>query len=531
MGFVLHLLLALGGLIVVELGWTGGVQAPWVLVGFLVVPYGLGRVARRAYLAGRFRTGALLERLLSLGPVLMHLLALTCLGWPALLAPRGLGPQPGGWSGLGLLAGLAPYLVYELVTIDARARSLAFVRGTTGKVRAFQLRMFLAILLPFLFYVGGSTLLGRWPEVSVPIEEVGLLGVISAVAVLLGFLVAMPFLLRYAWDTARIESGWMRTTLEEVGRRAGFRCRELLVWNTGRQMSNAAIVGVGSSSRFVFFTDLLLSQLGPRELAAVFAHEMGHARRAHAVVFGAFAVGFFLGAHLLLGQLQVEDPATEAAVLVVVLLLWYLAFGYLSRRFELEADLESLRILGEGDSLVRALEQVTGAHGHERSSWRYFSTRERVDFLRRAERDPVVGLKLRLALSRWRRLGFALFLLTTVLELFALSRDWNEDWLRADLRLGRYEEALTHAPESEDTAAMVELALLGAEVPVADRTPEVLEGRARASLERGDPAEARGYLELAVLMGRTDLGPVLKALGGEDPGAELPEAWSGLADP
>lgn len=531
MGYVLHLLLALASLIAVELGWTAGLQAPWALVVFLGVPYALAWSARRAYLTGRFRTGAAIERLLGIAPVAMHLVALTCLGWPETLAGLDLGPGRGGWSGPGLLAGLAPYLVYEIVAIDARARCLAFVREATGKARVFQLRMFLSILLPFLAYLGGSVLIGQWPGLSVRLEEVGLLSALSATFVLLAFLFAMPFFLRYAWDTAPIEPGWVRTTLEEIGRRADFRCRELLVWNTGRQMSNAAIVGIGPRSRFVFFSDLLLSQLGPRELAAVFAHEMGHARRAHAAVFGTFALGFFLGAHLLLVQLDLQDAVAETGVLLAVIAGWYLAFGYLSRRFELEADLESLRVLGESGSLVRALEQVTGAHGHEKASWRYFSTRQRVDFLQRAERDPVVGLKLRLSLARWRRVGFVLFLVSALLELVALGQDWNRDWLRADLRLGLYEEAVERAPASEEGAALVELALLGAELPVGDRTPEALERRARTSLQRRDTDEARGYLELAVLRGRADLEPVVRLLAGEEPGEELPEDWSDLIRP
>ena len=128
-----------------------------------------------------------------------------------------------------------------------------------------------------------------------------------------------------------------------------------------------------------------------------------------------------------------------------IVVLWYLAFGYLSRRFELEADLESLRVVGESAPLIRALELVTGAHAHERSSWRHFSTRDRVSFLQRAERDPLVGIRLRAKLARWRKLGFALFAVAAVLEVRDLAGAWDEDWLTADLRLGRFEVALTRA--------------------------------------------------------------------------------------
>lgn len=526
MNYVLEIVLALATLALPELGWEGERALSFGVLGLALVPHLLGFAARRALLSGRFRLGLLLERLLVVAPVGLQCLAITELGWLTTLEQAGYEPTAREWVGLGLLPGLAPYLVYQLVAIDARARSLVFPPDTPGKMRTFHLRLFLAAGLPVLAYLASASLLARSPEWSVRVDEVGLLGAATFVLLIAAFLQAMPFFLRYAWDTAPLERGWARSMLEEVARAAGFRFRELLVWRTGQQMSNAAIVGFSARSRLVFFSDLLLQQLGPRELAAVFAHEMGHARRGHAAVFGAFALGFFLAAQRLVLDAGIEDELALGGILLALAVLWYLAFGYLSRRFELEADLESLRVVGESAALVRALELVTGAHAHARSSWRHFSTRDRVAFLRAAEQDPVVGLRLRQKLARWRKLGFALFFLAALAEVRALVRDWDQDWIVADLRLGRFELAAERASGPRIDPDLAGLARLAAQVPSASRTPSDLWALALSAGSRGDLDQARDWLELARLRGAEGLDPLIDELdrAGSTPETLVP-AW------
>jgi hypothetical protein len=228
---------------------------------------------------------------------------------------------------------------------------------------------------------------------------------------------------------------------------------------------------------------------------------MGHARRAHALVFGAFALGFFLGGQQLIELAELEDPTWLLGAFGVLLLGWYLAFGFLSRRFELEADLESLRVVGSSAPLVHALELVTGAHASEKGSWRHFSTAQRVEFLRRAEQDPLVGLRLKLALARWRRVGFALFGLAAGWTLVDLGRAWNPDWLVADLRLGNFESALERAADPAVDPVWVRLATVAGAVPPSERSADALDRRGLQALVSGNIPRAREWLELAALRG------------------------------
>ncbi len=527
MSYVFHILFALATLALPELGWHSDGEHPWLVLALVLVPYPLAWGAHRALLRGRFKIGATLERLLSAVPILLQALAICEFGWAATLVRWGCSaPTLEEWLDLRILWALAPYLVYQLAAIDARARRFSFPPDTPARQRVFQVRLLLSALLPFLAYLAGSSLIARSPDWKVLLEEVGLLGGCMAVVMLALFLYTMPFFLRYAWDTAPLERGWARTMLERVAGSADFRYRELLQWRTGQQMSNAAIVGFTPRSRFVFFSDLLLQQLGPRELAAVFAHEMGHARRAHAAVFGAFALGFFLGAQEIVDHFEIESPLWGGAILLGLVGLWYLAFGYLSRRFELEADLESLRVVGESGPLIRALELVTGAHAHQRSSWRHFSTRDRVVFLQRAEQDPLVGIHLRMQLARWRKFGFVLFAVAVLLQVRDQARSWDQDWLRADLRRGRFEAAAARAAAPDMDPELAALAHRAVLAPTGSRDPRDLGARALVAWTRKDARAAREWLQLARLRGGQGLEALIEALEEGAKGVEdLPAAW------
>src|SRR6185436_1238857 len=102
------------------------------------------------------------------------------------------------------------------------------------------------------------------------------------------------------------------------------------------------------------------------------------------------------------------DEMLAGAILLAVLGAWYLSFGWLSRRFELEADLFSLDLIGDAEGLIGALEQVGGAHARSLSSWRHFSTAQRVDFLRATALDRSIGAKLERTLKFGRVVGYTL---------------------------------------------------------------------------------------------------------------------------
>jgi len=203
---------------------------------------------------------------------------------------------------------------------------------------------------------------------------------------------------------------------------------------------NAAVMGFLPFFRRILLTDALLEALPRRELEAVLAHEVAHVRAHHmawlvlallALLAGA-ALGLF-AAGTLLEAAGAPIGESAAAVALLLLLASVLAiFGWVSRRFELQADAFAAAHLARGsvsatisassqedepdrpritrideaaiETVCSALEHVAEASGTDpaRSSWRHGSIRWRQLRLRRLRGAPLEGLPIDQAVRRLR---------------------------------------------------------------------------------------------------------------------------------
>ena len=163
-------------------------------------------------------------------------------------------------------------------------------------------------------------------------------------------LALMPLGLRLVWRTVRLGPGAIRERLEALCTRQGVRCRDFLVWRTHTDMVNGALVGIVPGLRYILLTDALLERLNERQVEAVMAHEVAHARRHHipwllvcvvssvaiasVIVEGAARVLLRDGARIDWWQRGwgegIGAPLSLGAGLMV--------FGWVSRRFEQQAD-------------------------------------------------------------------------------------------------------------------------------------------------------------------------------------------------
>jgi len=223
-----------------------------------------------------------------------------------------------------------------------------------------------------------------------------------------GFLF-LPFVLRIALRTKPLPDGPLRTRLEAYSRRVGFRFRDIRVWPTGGDTANAVVVGALPRFRYVFITDGLLNALDEDEIEAVFAHEAGHARRGHVLLFFGFTVvlsllQFVPGAEVVLGgALSWAPPIVRQLLLVIV---WLgVVFGWVSRRFEQEADvfcIDTLKLPDDASPsadhpFARALARIGEDVGEIRevTGWRHFSIADRVAFARQYVADAEVRRRTR----------------------------------------------------------------------------------------------------------------------------------------
>jgi Zn-dependent protease with chaperone function len=166
-----------------------------------------------------------------------------------------------------------------------------------------------------------------------------------------------PALIRLAWDTVPISSGPFHDTLDSMCRLYRVRMRTPLLWRTYGSMVNGAVLGLVWPFRYLMFTDALFDRLTARQVEGVAAHEVGHIKRHHIFwlaisIFAAVTIGESLGL-LLAWLLRANTHTMEGLVISASIASVAFAFGWVSRRFEWQADAFAVQHLSRaGDPLA-----------------------------------------------------------------------------------------------------------------------------------------------------------------------------------
>ncbi len=245
--------------------------------------------------------------------------------------------------------------------------------------------------------------------------------------VLVGAIVAFaPLLLRLLWNTSPLPPGPVRERLEAFGRAQGFRCRDILLWHTHNYLPNAAVVGMIPLLRYVLLTDALLANCTEEEIEGVFAHEVGHIKHHHLGFYMLFVLAFVcfyanavdilagLGYVAPLGNVMLAELTHGHAIVMLVFaaLYWIFGFGYLSRRFEQQADLFSMSSSSNPAAFVVALHKLAVLSGAPSAmrSWRHFSISRRTEFLADVLENPDLGRRAERRVRLVQLIIIALFL-------------------------------------------------------------------------------------------------------------------------
>ena len=261
---------------------------------------------------------------------------------------------------------LAPFLALQLAAWvglapgerAARRAARGASAGSTSLAWAVvtRARQSLGMVLPatFLFATGQDLARWAWPaRAADPGFQFGMMIALGGAV-----LVLAPAFVRLSWPTRSLPAGPLRDRLERVAARFRFRCTDILLWDTDGTVVNAGVTGAFPYFRYVLLTDALIAHLNDHEVAAVFGHEVGHARHRHLAFFGLFFVGS-VGVVTLFGA-SVGEPALRAllpadlaptwqaaaqggVVLAGALAYFGVVFGHLSRRFERQADVFGAR--------------------------------------------------------------------------------------------------------------------------------------------------------------------------------------------
>lgn len=280
-----------------------------------------------------------------------------------------------------------------------------------------------------------------------------------------------PPLVSRLWGCVPLPPGPQREMVERFCRSQNFSA-QLLSWPLleGRALT-AAVMGVAPRFRCILLTPALLEALDQEELEAVLAHEIGHVKKRHLILYLLLLSAFGLFAQALAGPLlslllgsgsfwrlllqsglsaeRLLEHLAGAATLVFMLLYFRFLFGWFIRNFERQADLHAVQVQGGGWPLFRAFDKIAALSGIrlEQKNWHHFGLGERMEFIVRCGQDP--GLisrherRLRFALAAY-FIGVALALLL----LPPLDTDALSHLARVQQAAALTEEKLRQEPDS-----------------------------------------------------------------------------------
>ncbi len=478
---------ALAAVVLVRLhdavGGTGGLPAwltAWQLALFAVVtPFAavllawwrVLRLAKRLDRTGDARAVLAARRWVSFSrfaAIAIHTAAVMGLGWVGVVRS-----VVGDWPLIDELVASAPCLgalVLSLAAwhpIELRLREAAIFRELDrggpvyppptlrryvfGNTR-FQIGTLLIPLLLILFVSESVEFAGRWaigplgtalPDWARTPQFVGAAVPAGQLLGAIGVLLLAPPVLRFVWDAPALRDGRVRELADRVLKRHGVAVREVVLWRTGGAIVNAAVIGIAPSLRYLALSDGLVDHLSDDELEAVIAHEVGHLRRRHMPWLAAATIAAVLVAGGAMGWLLVAlepfgigvGPSADIAILIstfATLGATLLAIGWVSRRFEWQADAFAAAHLSRGeeasvveahaaDAMASALAHVTRVAGGDprRFNWRHGSVVERQRKLGAVVGQSLSKLPQDLVANRVKTLaviGLALGLALLVLE-------------------------------------------------------------------------------------------------------------------
>ena len=251
---------------------------------------------------------------------------------------------------------------------------------------------------------------------------------------LVGVTVAFPLLLSRIWQTTPLPAGPLRMQLEQLANRMGVRTRDFRIWQTNRQLLNAAVTGLLPSLRYVFITDGLLGVLRHNEAESVIAHELGHIRRRH-LWFRLLLLALPIW---IMGNMQAFAPEVceqcsrwltgicggqtiANAMVIPALTIAYTLFalGRYSRLLEHDADL-CVYEDGQAEAFCTTLDRLSylSSDRRQRRTWLHPSTVARIHLLQRALHNPAVAKQFRRHVDRFNLALIALWCLIPLLLMF-----------------------------------------------------------------------------------------------------------------
>lgn len=316
------------------------------------------------------------------------------------------------------IGGLGLFLVFLSLMWRAARPNYQHVFGRLYSGRGFifsNLKANMPIVLPWVILSLGYDLLLLLPFSGLQSLLATQWGDLLFFGMFLFFVVLFfPPIVRRLWGCKPLADGPFKEHLVAFCRKQGFKAN-LYIWPLfeGRVLT-AGVMGIVPGLRYILLTPAIIETMTMEELESVVAHEVGHVKHFHLLLYIFLIGGFSLFAGMLADPLillilsresfvqlitsELVDPDTVIAMiggvplLVCMLLYFRFVFGYFIRNFERQADLHVLRVVGNGRALVSAFEKIARMSGNirDQKNWHHFGIGERIDCIEGAEANPAL---------------------------------------------------------------------------------------------------------------------------------------------
>ena len=314
------------------------------------------------------------------------------------------------------LSGIVVFLSYLVVLWLQLKSSYEHVFGVRQSRVVFvinKLRLGVALILPWLAFNLLHDLLFVVPGRGVRLFMESAWGeplfmLLMVTAAVLWF----PPLLVRVFGCTVLPPGEERSHIEQFCRRKKVKFREVLLWPLFEgKVLTAGVIGLFGRYRYLLITPALLEALSQEELEAVVAHETGHVKKHHMLLYLLLFIGFaailqlcvqpliylILGTRLFYELLfGYEGEATSlitvltgGPIVIMTLIYFRYVFGFFMRNFERQADQYALQVTGDAAPLVNVFGKIallTG-NGGDKPCWHHFSINQRIENLLGCQRD------------------------------------------------------------------------------------------------------------------------------------------------
>ncbi len=223
-----------------------------------------------------------------------------------------------------------------------------------------------------------------------------------------------PAMIQKFWRCKPLESGYVRSRIEKLCKRAGLEYSNILYWPIfGGRMITAGIMGLIKKFRYILITKALVRHLEPEEMDAVIAHEIGHIKKKHLHFYLVFFIGYIFLAYtsfdLLVYFIIYTDPvyrlissaginhdtiisAVFSLIIIIIFFIYFrYIFGYFMRNFERQADTYVYALFPSAKPLISTFKKIAATTGQppDKPNWHHFSIKERIEYLNLCEQDKI----------------------------------------------------------------------------------------------------------------------------------------------